>query len=207
LGAGRERRVVLATRNAGKIAELARILGPAEFVILGLDAFPDVAEVEETGATFTENALRKARAAAKATGLPAIADDSGLEVDALGGEPGVRSARYTGEPRSDARNNEKLLAALAGVPEEKRTAAFRCVASAALPDGRAVCAEGHWAGRIGFAPRGAGGFGYDPLFIDPETGRTAAELAPPEKDARGHRGMAFRALLARLPDFVSGWKG
>ncbi len=202
LGAAPERRVVLATRNAGKVAELRRILGPAGLAILGLDAFPEAGDVEETGATFEGNALQKARAAARATGLPALADDSGLEVDALGGEPGVRSARYAGEPRSDARNNARLLEVLAAVPEEKRTAAFCCVAAAALPDGRAVWAEGRWAGRIVLAPRGTSGFGYDPLFIDPETGLTAAELAPEVKDARSHRGRAFRALLDRLPGLL-----
>ena len=199
--------MVLATRNAGKIAELARILGPAGIVILGLDAFPGVGDVEETGATFAENALAKARGAATATGIPAIADDSGLEVEALGGAPGVLSARYAGEPRSDARNNEKLLAALAGIPGEKRAAAFRCVAAAARPEGRAVWEEGCWPGRIGDAPRGAGGFGYDPLFVDPETGLTAAELPPAEKDARSHRGRAFRALLPRLRMLIEGGAG
>ena len=198
-----ERRVVLATRNAGKVDELRRILEPAGLAILGLDAFPEAAEVEETGETFEENALHKARAAARATGLPALADDSGLEVDALDGEPGVRFARYAGEPRSDARNNARLLEALAEVPEEKRTAAFRCVSAAALPDGRAVWAQGRWPGGIGLAPRGSSGFGYDPLFIDPETGLTAAELEPAEKDARSHRGRAFRALLERLPALLA----
>jgi XTP/dITP diphosphohydrolase len=195
--------VVLATRNPGKIDELRRILEPAGFSILGLDAFAEVPEVEETGASFLENALWKARAAARATGLLALADDSGLEVDALAGAPGVRSARYAGEPRSDARNNEKLLDALEGVRSEERTAAFRCVAAAALPDGRGVWGEGRWAGRIALAPRGSGGFGYDPLFVDGGTGRTSAELGPAEKDAISHRGQAFRALAARLRAFLA----
>ena len=195
--------MVLATRNPGKIDELRRILEPAGLEILGLEAFPDMTEVEETGATFQENALGKARVVAEATNLPALADDSGLVVDALAGAPGVRSARYAGEPRSDARNNEKLLAALAGVPEERRTAAFRCVAAAALPDGRGVWEEGSWAGRIALAPRGSRGFGYDPLFVDPDTGLTAAELPPDEKNARSHRGKAFRKLAARLRTFLA----
>jgi len=199
-----ERRpLVLATRNAAKILELRRILEPAGFSIVGLDAFPEAPEVEETGVSFLENALLKARAAARATGLPALADDSGLEVEAIGGAPGFRSARYAGEPGSDAGNNAKLLEALAGVPEEKRTAAFRCVAAAVLPDGRVVWEEGRWAGRIALAPRGSRGFGYDPLFVDLDTGLTAAELPPDEKNARSHRGQAFRALAARLPVFLA----
>jgi XTP/dITP diphosphohydrolase len=197
------RRIVLATRNAGKVREIGRIVPVlAGFELLDLGAFPDYAEPEETGGDFRENAVLKARAAAAATGLPALADDSGIEVDALGGAPGVRSARYAGEPRSDARNNAKLLEALARVPDAGRGAAFVCVAAAALPDGRAVWEEGRWRGAILAAPRGEGGFGYDPLFLDPESGASAAELDPATKDARSHRGRAFRKLLARLPELL-----
>ena len=197
-------RVVLATRNPGKINEVRRILEPLGLTLLGLDAFPDASEVEESGASFLENALLKARAAARETGLPALADDSGLAVDALDGAPGVRSARYGGEPRSDACNNEALLAALEDVADERRGAAFVCVAAAALPAGDAIWEEGQWRGRVLRSPRGEGGFGYDPLFLDPGTDRTAAELLPAEKDARSHRGHAFGKLAPRLAAFVRG---
>jgi XTP/dITP diphosphohydrolase len=195
--------VVLATRNPGKIREVRRLLAPAGLSLAGLDAFSNVQEGEETGATFLENALLKARSAARATGLPAVADDSGLEVEALGGAPGVHSARYAGEPRSDAGNNTKLMRALERVPRGERGAAFRCVAAAALPGGEAIWAEGVWRGVVLEAPRGEGGFGYDPLFLDPEAGRTAAEMPPGEKDARSHRGKAFRDLAARLPALLA----
>jgi XTP/dITP diphosphohydrolase len=194
--------VVLATRNPGKIREVRRILEPAGVSLTGLDAFPEAELDEETGATFLENALLKARSAARATGFPALADDSGLEVDALGGEPGVHSARYAGEQGSDARNNAKLIQALAKAPSGARGATFRCVAVAALPGGEAIWAEGRWRGVVLEAPRGEGGFGYDPLFLDREVGRTAAEMEPGEKDARSHRGKAFRGLAALLPAFL-----
>ena len=195
--------MVIATRNAGKLEEMRRILRCPGMTFLGLDAFPAVGEVEETGASFLENALLKARAVARAAGLPAIADDSGLEVKALGGAPGVLSARYAGEPRSDARNNEKLLEAARDLPEADRRADFVCVAAAALPSGRAVWEEGRWGGRLLRAPRGVGGFGYDPLFLDVESGLASAEMAPAEKDARSHRGRALRKLVPRLEAFLS----
>jgi XTP/dITP diphosphohydrolase len=195
--------MVLASRNPGKIREVRRLLAPAGVSLVGLDAFPDVGESEETGATFLDNALHKARSAAQATGLPAVADDSGLEVETLGGAPGVHSARYAGEPRSDAGNNAKLMRALEKVPPGERGAAFRCVAAAALPGGEAIWAEGAWRGVVLEAPRGEGGFGYDPLFFDPEVGCTAAEMPPAEKDARSHRGKAFRALAGRLPALLA----
>lgn len=199
--------IVLATRNAGKIAELADALRAYGLTVLGLDAFPQVGEIEETGTTFEENALIKARAVAEATGHVAVADDSGLEVDALGKRPGVYSARYSddtpglpGDTR-DARNNAKLLRELADVPGPQRTARFRCVMAACTPEGRHVFAEGAWEGSIAPAPTGDNGFGYDPLFVDPETGRHSAQLTREEKNARSHRGKALRRLLALWPDF------
>ena len=188
--------LVLATRNPGKARELAAPLAARGFAVqLPPPAMPDV---EETGGSFEENALLKARAAAAFTGLPALADDSGLEVDALGGEPGVRSARYARAVR-DARNNRKLLAALAD-PALPRTARFRCCMALVRPDGTKadVVAHGVWEGSIATEPRGDGGFGYDPLFLDPASGRTAAELALEEKKARSHRGQALARLLDAL---------
>lgn len=194
----RPRRVVLATSNAGKAREIQALLGAGWEVVL--QSTLDVVPAEETGATFLDNALLKARHAAAATGLPAIADDSGLEVDALGGAPGVRSARFAGEGASDADNVDLLLAELAGVPAEARTARFRCVmvyvGSADDPD--PVIAEGAWAGRIAGSPRGLGGFGYDPVFEGGADGRTAAELPPAAKNERSHRGAACRRLRAQL---------
>ena len=188
--------VVLATRNAGKIKELNALLAPLGVTVVGLDAYPDIGEIPETGATFLENARIKARAVCRATGRVSLADDSGLCVDALSGAPGVYSARYSGEQATDAANNAKLLAALAHVPPDKRTCRFQCVLVAASPDGRELTAEGAWEGRVAGQASGAGGFGYDPLFFDPELGRTAAELTPDEKNARSHRGKA----LARLAE-------
>lgn len=192
------RRIVLATGNRGKAREIQSMLGPDWQVLLQSEV--GVAPVEETGSTFAENALLKARHAAAATGLPALADDSGIEVDALDGAPGVRSARYAGPAASDADNVDRLLAALAGVPEERRTARFRCVLAfvRSAGDPSPVLAEGTWEGRIARVPRGHAGFGYDPVFVDPGTGLTAAELAPAAKNERSHRGQALRALAARL---------
>ena len=195
-------RVVLATRNPGKIEEVRRILEPLGITLLGLESFPDLGETPETGATFLENALLKARVAAAGTGIPALADDSGIAVEALDGGPGVRSARYGGEPPSDARNNERLLEAMLGVRDDARGASYVCVAAAALPGGDAIWEEARWHGRLLVAPRGEGGFGYDPLFLDPETGCTAAEMSAAEKDARSHRGRAFRKLAPRLREFL-----
>ncbi len=202
--------IVLATRNAGKVSELADALRAYGLDVLGLDAFPQVGEIEETGTTFEENALLKARAVAEATGHVAVADDSGLEVDALERRPGVYSARYSddtphlpGDTR-DARNNAKLLLELDGVPAERRTARFRCVMAACTPDGRHVFAEGAWEGHIALAPEGDNGFGYDPLFIDPQSGLHSAQLSRDEKNARSHRGKALRRLLELWPAF---WRG
>jgi XTP/dITP diphosphohydrolase len=191
---------VLATGNAGKVAELSALLGEA-----GLDARITtqselgVAAAEETGTTFVENALLKARHASRITGLPAIADDSGLVVPALGGAPGVRSARFAGEHADDSANVAKLLAALAA-PTLDRGARFHCVLVALEhPDDAApLIATGTWGGQIAQAPKGAGGFGYDPVFFDPTLGRTAAELPQPEKNRVSHRGAALRRLIELL---------
>jgi XTP/dITP diphosphohydrolase len=189
------RRVVLATRNAGKIAELSRILadvgGGVE--IVGLEAFPDAPDVPETGLTFADNALLKARAIADCTGLPAVSDDSGLAVDALHGMPGVLSARWAGKHGDDTANLELLLGQLADVSE--RGAAFVCVAALALPGGGGEwTATGVLAGALTRARRGSNGFGYDPIFVPEGLMTTTAELGPAEKDAISHRGRAFRAI-------------
>lgn len=191
-------RVVLASANAGKLRELAAMLGDA-----GIELFPQgdygVPAAPETAPTFIENALAKARQAARHAGLAAIADDSGLEVDALGGAPGVRSARFAGEHAGDADNNRRLLAALAGVPAHARTARYRAVVVYLrhAEDAAPLIAEGAWEGRIASAPRGAGGFGYDPLF-ELDDGRTVAELAAAEKNRVSHRARALHALRRRL---------
>jgi len=196
-------KIVLATRNKGKVAELSALLAPLGVEVLGLDAFPEVGEIVETGKTFEENALIKARAVCQATGLPAMADDSGLVVDALGGAPGVYSARFAGQDASDADNNGKLLREMATVPEERRSARFVSVVAAMAPSGATITARGTWEGSITRKPRGKGGFGYDPLFLDPALGKTAAELEPEEKNARSHRGNALNKLMEQWPEF---WK-
>jgi XTP/dITP diphosphohydrolase len=195
------RRWVLATGNRGKLAELRDLIRDAG---LGLEVVAQtdlgVSPAPEDGLTFVENALAKARHAARATGLPAIADDSGLCVDALGGAPGVRSARFAGDEADDRANVATLLAALQAVPEPARGARFLCVLVAleSPDDPSPLIAEGEWRGRIAIAPRGAGGFGYDPVFIDPGSGRTAAELAPAAKNRVSHRGRALLVLVDRL---------
>jgi XTP/dITP diphosphohydrolase len=192
---------VLASGSHGKLAELRDLLRDAG---LGLDVVAQsdlgVSPAPEDGLTFVENALAKARHAARATALPAIADDSGLCVDALGGAPGVRSARFAGETADDRANVATLLAALRSVPEPARGARFHCVLVAlASPDDPApVIAHGEWRGSIALAPRGAGGFGYDPVFIDPATGKTAAELGSAAKNRISHRARALRALAEGL---------
>lgn len=199
--------LILATRNQGKVNELREPLARFGFDVKSLpDDFPEVAE---TGTTFEENACIKARTVADALGVPAVADDSGIEVDALGGAPGVYSARYSldwpaveGES-VDERNNRKLLAALQGVPAEKRTARFRCCMAMVYPssNGQApedIVVSGAWEGSIVEKPSGKNGFGYDPLFLDPASGRTGAELSREEKMARSHRGKALARLLEAL---------
>lgn len=188
----------MASGNVGKIREIARLLEGLDVDVVPQSAF-NVSEAEETGATFAENSLIKARHAAAATGLPAIADDSGLAVDALGGAPGVWSARYAGAGATDDENIDKLLRALAGTADESRGAAFHCVATFVTPgDDAPLQAEGVWRGRILHERRGAGGFGYDPVFLDVASGRSAAELSPEEKGARSHRGQALRELVEKL---------
>ena len=185
-------RVVLATRNAAKLRELARILG-ADFPLAGLDAFPGAPDVPETGATFEENALLKARAIAAYTHLPAVADDSGLCVDALNGMPGVLSARWAGGHGDDKANLDLVLAQVADVPDTRRGAQFVC--AAALVDGaREVVVTRTVAGRLTRERRGSGGFGYDPIFLPDGFEETTAEMTPEAKDAISHRGRAFRAL-------------
>jgi XTP/dITP diphosphohydrolase len=203
------RDVLLATRNDAKLAELRRIvaaLGLEEVRIVGLDEVPSFDEAPETGATFADNALAKARDAATATGMLAVADDSGLAVDALNGMPGVLSARWsgsTGERRDkDAHNLALVLDQMADVPEERRGAAFVCAAAAAHPDGREVVVTERWPGRLVRSPRGLNGFGYDPAFVPDEETRTSAEMSPDEKDAVSHRARAFRALAPRLQSLL-----
>jgi XTP/dITP diphosphohydrolase len=194
--------VLVATRNAGKLAELRRMLAGGPVEIVGLADVPAFPDAPETGATFAENALAKARDAAAATGLPAVADDSGLTVEALNGMPGVLSARWSGRHGDDRANLELLLAQLADVPDERRGAAFVCAAALAVPGGLETVVHGVWPGRIVRAPRGSGGFGYDPIFVPDGDERTSAELSPEEKDAASHRGRAFRALLPHLRDLA-----
>lgn len=193
------RTLVAATGNRGKLAEIERLLDGLGWEIAAQSAL-GVEPPPEDGLTFVENAIIKARHASERTGRPALADDSGLVVDALRGAPGIRSARYAGPGSGDAANNEKLLRALAGAPEGERSARFECavVWMRDSQDPVPLIARGTWAGRVLEAPRGANGFGYDPLFLDPATGRTAAELAPERKDALSHRGQALRALRAMM---------
>jgi XTP/dITP diphosphohydrolase len=197
-------RVVLATGNLGKLREFADLLGPAGLTFEPSAAF-GVESPEETGLSFVDNALLKARHAAARTGLPAMADDSGLEVDALGGAPGVRSARYAALPDSqaapgDAANVAKLLRELRGIAPAARGARFRCAIAlvCGADDPAPLIGEGRWEGRILEAPRGAGGFGYDPVFEDLASGLSAAEMPAADKHARSHRGAALRALLVQL---------
>ena len=193
--------LVLASGNAGKLAELRQLLDGGRHRLRAQSEF-DVEDVEETGLTFIENALLKARHAARKTGLPALADDSGLCVDALGGAPGLYSARYGGVHGDAARNIERLLHELEGVPDAARTARFHCalVVLRHAEDPQPIIAEGSWAGRILQAPRGAAGFGYDPVFLDPENACSAAELEPAIKNAISHRGRALALLRQRLDE-------
>jgi XTP/dITP diphosphohydrolase len=202
--------VVLATRNKGKIRELELLLAPFGAVTAGLDAFPSIGELEEKGADFAENALFKARAVCAATGLPAVADDSGLEVEGLGGAPGVRSARYAsvdGKDAPDTANVEKLLRELSGMREEKRRARFRCVMAACAPSGESITAQGTWEGVIAERASGNNGFGYDPVFLDPASGLTAAQMTAAEKNVRSHRAAAASGLLRLWPAFWAAFLG
>jgi len=190
-------RLILASNNAGKLKEFAQLLAPIGFELHPQGEF-DVPEAEEPFGTFVENALQKARHAARLTGLPALADDSGVCVNALGGAPGVYSARYAGEPKSDARNSAKLIADLA--PHADKSAYYYCVLVYVrhADDPQPVIADGVWRGVIIDDARGEGGFGYDPHFLLPALGKTAAELASSEKNAVSHRGQALRALVEKL---------
>jgi len=201
--------LVLATRNAAKLRELARIL-PSSVRVAGLAEFPGAPDVPETGATFEENALLKARAIARYTGLLAVADDSGLSVDALGGMPGVLSARWAGAHGDDRANLELVLAQVADVPDTRLGARFVCAAALVLPpDGPAGGAPREWvvtgqvAGRLTRIPRGSGGFGYDPIFLPGGSELTTAEMTPEAKDAISHRGRAFRALAPFIAAVLS----
>ncbi|MET8576455.1 RdgB/HAM1 family non-canonical purine NTP pyrophosphatase [Streptomyces sp. NPDC005012] len=189
-------RIVLATRNAGKITELRAILAEAGLTheLVGAEEFPEVPDVKETGVTFAENALLKAHALARATGLPAVADDSGLCVDVLNGAPGIFSARWAGRHGDDRANLDLLLAQLSDIAEEHRAAHFACAAALALPDGTERVVEGRLEGTLRFAPAGSGGFGYDPILQPLGETRTCAELTADEKNAISHRGKAFREL-------------
>jgi XTP/dITP diphosphohydrolase len=192
-------RLVLASGNEGKLREFRRLLAP-----LGIDVVTQaslgIPEADEPHATFLENALAKARHASAIAKLPALADDSGVCVRALGGAPGVQSARYAGEPKSDARNNAKLVQALAGVADRRAHYACVLVLVRHAEDPEPIVAEGRWHGRIVDAPRGSGGFGYDPHFLDPASGLTGAELPLERKNELSHRGKAMRALIARLAE-------
>ncbi|MGW0007398.1 RdgB/HAM1 family non-canonical purine NTP pyrophosphatase [Nocardia grenadensis] len=195
------RRVLLASRNAKKLTELRRILdeaGVAGLEIVGLDDVPEYPEAPETGATFEENALAKARDGARATRLPCIADDSGIAVDALNGMPGVLSARWAGRHGDDGANNALLLAQLSDTPDERRGASFVSACALVIPAGAEIVVRGEWPGTIAREPQGDGGFGYDPLFR-PEGGElSAAQLTPAQKDGASHRGRALAQLLPAL---------
>jgi XTP/dITP diphosphohydrolase len=192
--------LVLATRNAAKLAELRRILAEADLAprLCGVDELPDVPEIAETGTTFAENAGLKAAAVAAATGLPTVADDSGLCVDALNGMPGIFSARWAGRHGDDVANLDLVLAQVHDVPDARRGAHFACAAALALPDGLVEVVEGRVHGRLLRERRGTQGFGYDPIFLPDGFGRTTAEMSAAEKDAISHRGRALRALLPAL---------
>ena len=193
--------LVLATRNQGKINEFRRILeelAPGQIELIGVDQFPDLVDVDETGSTFEENSLLKSRYTCAATGLPAIADDSGLCVDALNGDPGIYSARWAGIHGDDQANIEKLLEQLKDVPDDKRTARFKCVASLVLPDGREQIAEGRFEGHILHAPVGENGFGYDPIFQPLGLRISSAQMSAQEKDLVSHRGKSLRAIAPHV---------
>lgn len=193
------KKILLASNNPGKVREIAAMLANHHVEIVPQSAFA-IPDAEETGLTFIENALLKARHACRHSGLPAIADDSGLEVDALGGAPGVYSARYAGEGAGDAANNAKLLQDLTDVPDDRRTARFRCVMVFLRhpEDPSPVIGEGVWEGVVLCEPRGSGGFGYDPLFFVAERGCASAELPPDDKNRLSHRGRALRDLVEKL---------
>ena len=194
--------LIIATGNPGKLEEIRQILGP-RIELKSLADFPHLPDIVEDGETFEANAVKKAMAVARHTGCPALGDDSGLQVDALDGAPGVFSARFAGEDATDGENNAKLLRLLEGIPKEKRTARFRCVIAVVTPDGTVRKAEGKCEGLILERPRGTGGFGYDPLFWAPEYRRTFAELASEEKNRISHRGRALREVGPIILEIMS----
>jgi XTP/dITP diphosphohydrolase len=199
-------RLLLATRNTNKLTELRRILAASDLCdlrVIGLDDVAPFPQAPETAASFEGNALAKARDAASATGLATVADDSGLEVDALNGMPGVLSARWAGRHRDDAANLQLVLDQLADVPDDRRGAAFVCAAALAVPGSTQTVVRAYWRGTITRAARGSNGFGYDPIFVPAGEKRTSAELDPAEKDAVSHRGQALRALLPALRALTS----
>lgn len=197
--------LVVATGNQGKLKEITQVLSPLGFEVRGQKEF-DVVEAEETGLTFVENAILKARSTSQQTGRPAMADDSGLEVDALMGQPGIYSARYAGPDATDALNNQKLLDALKDIPEAKRTARFQCVMVYMRhpEDPTPLICQGSWEGRIAFEPSGTNGFGYDPLFFVPSENCAAADLPPKVKNRLSHRGQALRQLVEKLKQRQAG---
>lgn len=198
-------RVVLATQNAHKLVEMRRILDEAglDIELVGTDQFPDLTDVVENGSTFAANALLKARSVCAETGLPAIADDSGLGVDALNGMPGIFSARWSGSHGDDLANLNLLLGQLTDVPDARRGAAFHCAAAVVLPDGTERVVEGTIDGTLIREPRGTNGFGYDPIFVPIGESRTTAEMSAEEKDAISHRGRAIRALVPVLREILA----
>ncbi|MZE78645.1 RdgB/HAM1 family non-canonical purine NTP pyrophosphatase [Streptomyces xinghaiensis] len=201
------KRLILATRNTHKVTELRAILadaglGAEDVELVGADAYPEIPDVKETGVTFAENALLKAHALARATGHPAVADDSGLCVDVLGGAPGIFSARWAGRHGDDKANLDLLLAQLADITDEHRSAHFACAAALALPDGTERVVEGRLTGTLRHTPAGTGGFGYDPVLQPDGETRTCAELTPEQKNAISHRGKAFRALAPLVRELL-----
>ncbi|MEU4684775.1 RdgB/HAM1 family non-canonical purine NTP pyrophosphatase [Streptomyces xinghaiensis] len=201
------KRLILATRNTHKVTELRAILadaglGAEDVELVGADAYPEIPDVQETGVTFAENALLKAHALARATGHPAVADDSGLCVDVLGGAPGIFSARWAGRHGDDKANLDLLLAQLADITDEHRGAHFACAAALAMPDGTERVVEGRLTGTLRHTPAGTGGFGYDPVLQPDGETRTCAELTPEQKNAISHRGKAFRALAPLVRELL-----
>lgn len=196
--------LVIATRNTGKLREIQALLAPLGLKILSLRDFPEIPDIVEDGKTFGENAIKKAAAVARLTGRVAIADDSGLAVDALQGRPGVFSSRYAGEEANDAGRYRKLLKEMAGIPRGKRRAAFICAMAVASPGGKVEVVEGECRGEIAFAPQGSHGFGYDPVFYLPDRCKTMAELEPEVKNRISHRARALEKLKQVLPKFLQG---
>lgn len=196
-----KKQIVLATHNKGKIAEIQALMQDFNMEVLSMRDIPDIPEVEENGDTFLDNALKKAREIAEATGIMALADDSGLAVDALHGAPGVYSARYSGEDANDEKNNIKLLKEMKDIPDSRRTARFQCVMVLYHPGGEWISTEGVCEGMIAREPSGSHGFGYDPVFFLPEQGCSMARLEQEKKNAISHRGDALRKLRKMLPEF------